>query len=181
MTDIAALVRQLTLDEKVALLAGEYVWTTVAVPRLGIPKVKVTDGPSGARGATFPGGADQSSLCIPCGSALGATWNPELIERVGAAVGEEARTKTSRVLLAPTVNMHRSPLAGRNFECYSEDPELAGQLAVGFVRGAQSAGVVTTVKHFAGNEAEFERHTINSVVDERTLRELYLVHFELAV
>ena len=126
MTDVDALVRQLTLDEKVALLAGEDVWSTVAVPRLGIPKVKVTDGPSGARGAQAPGGSRLTSLCIPCGSALGATWNPELIERVGAAVGEEARTKTSRVLLAPTVNMHRSPLAGRNFECYSEDPLLAG-------------------------------------------------------
>ena len=128
-----------------------------------------------------PGQQTAPSLSIPCGSALGATWDPELVERLGHAVGRDARSKGCRVLLAPTVNLHRSPLAGRNFECYSEDPLLAGRLAIAFVRGAQSAGVVTTVKHFAGNEAEFERHSINSVVDERTLRELYLVPFELAV
>ena len=120
-------------------------------------------------------------MCVPCGSALGATWDPELVERVGSMLGEEARTKACRVLLAPTVNLHRSPLAGRNFECYSEDPLLSGKLAAAFVRGVQSQGVATTVKHFVGNDAEFERHTINSVIDERTLRELYLVPFELAV
>ena len=120
-------------------------------------------------------------MCVPCGSALGATWDPELVERVGAMLGEEALTKACRVLLAPTVNLHRSPLAGRNFECYSEDPLLSGKTAAAFVRGVQSQGVVTTVKHFAGNDAEFERHTINSVIDARSLRELYLVPFELAV
>ena len=120
-------------------------------------------------------------MCAPCGSALGATWDPELVERVGVMLGEEALTKACRVLLAPTVNLHRSPLAGRNFECYSEDPLLSGKTAAAFVRGVQSQGVVTTVKHFAGNDAEFERHTINSVIDDRTLRELYLVPFELAV
>ncbi len=118
---------------------------------------------------------------MPCGSALGATWDPELVERVGRMLGEEALTKACRVLLAPTVNLHRSPLAGRNFECYSEDPLLSGTTAAAFVRGVQSQDVVTTVKHFAGNDAEFERQTINSVIDERTLRELYLVPFELAV
>ena len=120
-------------------------------------------------------------MCVPCGSALGATWDPELVERVGVMLGEEALTKACRVLLAPTVNLHRSPLGGRNFECYSEDPLLSGKTAAAFVRGVQSQGVVTTVKHFAGNDAEFERHSINSVIDARTLRELYLVPFELAV
>ena len=149
--------------------------------RVGIPPIRVTDGPNGARGSALFGLGGETAVCVPCGSALGATWDPELVERVGAMLGEEARTKACRVLLAPTVNIHRSPLAGRNFECYSEDPLLSGKTAAAFVRGVQSQGVVTTVKHFAGNDAEFERHTINSVIDERTLRELYLVPFELAV
>ncbi len=179
--DIPSLVAQLTLDEKAALTAGADMWSTLPIDRLGIPAFSVTDGPSGARGPTLPGQGATPSLSIPCGSALGATWDRALVERLGRAVGRDARGKGCRGLLAPTVNLHRSPLAGRNFECYSEDPLLAGRLAAAFVRGAQSEGVVTTVKHFVGNEAEFERHTINSVIDERTLRELYLVPFELAV
>jgi beta-glucosidase len=181
--DIAALVAELTLDEKAALLAGEGLWSTVACERLGIPAVRVTDGPNGARGPGLPGegGDGVTAFCAPCGSALGATWNVDLVERIGAAIGAEARTKTCRVLLGPTVNIHRSPLAGRNFECYSEDPLLSGKTAAAFVRGAQSEGVATTVKHFAANDAEFERMTINSVVDERTLREITLLPFELAV
>jgi beta-glucosidase len=178
---VEGLVAGLTLDEKALLTAGADMWSTVAVDRLGVTSVVVTDGPNGARGPTIPGAVDHTSACVPCGSALGATWSPELVERVGAMLGEEARTKTARVLLAPTVNIHRSPLAGRNFECYSEDPLLSGRIAAAFVRGVQSRGVVTTVKHFAGNDAEFERNTINSVIDERTLREITLVPFELAV
>src|SRR6185369_4028897 len=113
--------------------------------------------------------------------ALGATWNPALVEQLGGALGDQTRTKACRVLLAPTVNLHRSPLAGRNFEAYSEDPLLTGKLAAAFVRGVQSQGVATTVKHYAGNEAEFERMTIDTVIDARALRELYLLPFELAV
>jgi beta-glucosidase len=179
--DVDALIAQLTLDEKASLTAGADFWTLVAVERVGIPPVRVTDGPNGARGSALFGLGDETAVCIPCGSALGATWDPELVERVGAMLGEEALTKACRVLLAPTVNLHRSPIAGRNFECYSEDPLLSGKTAAAFVRGVQSQGVVTTVKHFAGNDAEFERHTINSVIDARALRELYLVPFELAV
>jgi beta-glucosidase len=180
VTDIAHLVDQLTLDEKAALTAGEDLWSTPAVPRLGIPKVWLSDGPSGARGSIM-GTAGPTSVCIPCGSALGATWNPELVEELGVLLGRQIRTKSARVLLAPTVNLHRSPLAGRNFECYSEDPLVSGKLAAAFVRGAQSQGVATTVKHFVANEAETERHSTSSVVDERALRELYLVPFELAI
>lgn len=180
--DIAAIVGELTLDEKTTLLAGADLWSTVPVERAGIPMVRVTDGPNGARGPDLPGmGAARSSFCAPCGSALGATWNVELVEAIGAVIGAETRTKECRVLLGPTVNIHRSPLAGRNFECYSEDPLLSGRVAAAFVRGAQSQGVATTVKHFAGNDAEFERNSINSVIDERTLREITLVPFELAV
>lgn len=179
--DIAALVASMTLEEKAAFTVGADFWTLVANERIGIPPIRVTDGPNGTRGSALFGLGGETAVCIPCGSALGATWDPELVERVGVMLGEEALTKACRVLLAPTVNLHRSPLGGRNFECYSEDPLLSGKIAAAFVRGVQSQGVVTTVKHFAGNDAEFERHSINSVIDARTLRELTLLPFELAV
>ncbi len=181
MAVVKALVAALTLEEKAALTAGEDLFSTVAVARLGIPKVHITDGPSGARGNGLPGSGGPPSTCIPCGSAIGATWNPDLAQHLGALVGREALDRGCRGLLAPTVNLHRSPLAGRNFECYSEDPLLSGRLAAGYVRGVQSAGVFATVKHFVGNDAEFERGSINSVIDERALRELYLLPFEIAV
>ena len=177
--DIAALVASLTLDEKAALTAGADLWSTVPVERAGIPAWQVTDGPNGARGAALTG--TSTSACVPCGSGLGSTWDVDLIEEIGALIGQQARSKSCRVLLAPTVNLHRSPLGGRTFESYGEDPLLVGRLAAAFVRGVQSEGVATTVKHFAGNEAEFERYTINSVIDARALRELYLMPFELAV
>jgi beta-glucosidase len=156
-------------------------WNTPAIERLGLPAVCMTDGPNGARGSALLGLGDVTAVCIPCGSALGASFDPELIERVGRMLGQEARTKAARILLAPTINLHRSPLGGRGFECYSEDPLLSGKIAAGFIRGVQSEGVVTTAKHFVANDAEFERNTIDSVVDERTLREIYLLPFELAV
>jgi len=177
---VAKLVAQLTLDEKASLTAGVDLWTTAAVPRLGIPAVRLTDGPNGARG-TEMGVTGPTSACLPCGTALGATWSPEVVAAVGGVIAAQARGKGARVLLAPTVNMHRSPLAGRNFECYSEDPLLAGKLAAAYVRGAQAEGVATTVKHLVGNDAETERYTMSSDVDERALRELYLRPFELAV
>ena len=181
MADVKALVDALTLEEKATLTAGEDLFSTAAVERLGIPKVQVTDGPSGARGSGLPGAGGPPSTCIPCGSAIGASWNPELARSLGALVGREALDRGCRGLLAPTVNLHRSPLAGRNFECYSEDPLLSGRLAAGYVRGVQSEGVFATVKHFVGNEAEFERGSISSVIDERALRELYLLPFEIAI
>ena len=181
MADVDALVQALTLEEKAALTAGGGMMSTAPVERLGIPVVNVTDGPNGARGPSYPGIGGPPSTCIPCGSALGATWDTELVEALGALVGREALDRGCRGLLAPTVNLHRSPLAGRNFECYSEDPLLSGRLAAAYVRGVQSNGVFATVKHFVGNEAEFERGSISSVIDERSLRELYLLPFELAV
>jgi len=181
MADIDALVAALTLDEKTSLLAGADSWSTVAVDRLGIPSIRVTDGPNGARGVTFSSDDVPPSICIPCGSAIGATWDPGLAEALGALLGRDALDRGCRALLAPTVNLHRSPLAGRNFECYSEDPFLSGMLAAGFVRGVQSRGVVATVKHFVANDQESERSMVSAVVDERALRELYLVPFELAI
>ncbi|HXQ61311.1 MAG TPA: glycoside hydrolase family 3 C-terminal domain-containing protein [Acidimicrobiales bacterium] len=175
------MVAGLTLDEKVSLTAGQDLWTVPGVARVGIPSVGVTDGPNGARGTTLPGPEAEPTTCVPCGSALGASWDADLVRDVGVLLGEEALARGCRVLLAPTVNIPRSPLAGRNFECYSEDPFLSGTLAAAFIEGVQSQDVATTVKHFVGNDAEFERYTMSSVIDERTLREIYLVPFELAV
>lgn len=177
---IAALLEDLTLEEQVSLLAGVDLWTTAPVPRLGVPAIKVTDGPNGARGAgSLVGGVKAASF--PVGIALAASWNPALVGEIGAALAEEAQSKGAQVLLAPTVNMHRSPLNGRNFECYSEDPFLAARIAVAYIRAVQGRGVGATVKHFAGNESEFERMTISSEIDERALREIYLPPFEAAV
>ena len=166
---VVALVESLTMDEKASLTAGQDLWTIPGVPRVGIRPVGVTDGPNGARGTTLPGPEAQPTTCVPCGSALGATWDPELVGAVGALLGAETRAKGCRVLLAPTVNIPRSPLAGRNFECYSEDPLLSGFLAAAFIEGVQSQDVATTVKHFVGNDAEFERYTMSSVIDETDL------------
>lgn len=175
---LARLVAALTPSEKARLCAGADVWRTVAVDRLGIPALKMTDGPVGARGAAF---TTHRSTGFPCGTALGATFDVDLARRLGVALAVEARAKGASVLLGPTVNLHRNPLAGRNFECYSEDPVLTGALAVAYVHGVQSEGVAACIKHFVCNDAEFERHTISSDVDERPLRELYLLPFEMAV
>jgi beta-glucosidase len=179
--DLAPLVAELTREEKASLTAGADMWNIPGVERLGIPAIRVTDGPNGARGSSLLGAGTVTAVCVPCGSALGATWDPDLIEEVGAVIGQEARTKSCRFLLAPTINLHRSPVAGRNFECYAEDPLLSGKVAAAFIRGVQSEGVAATPKHLVANEAEFERASMSSDVDERALRELYLRPFELAV
>jgi beta-glucosidase len=176
---IQSLIEQMTLEEKVSMLAGADFWRTVPVERLNIPAFKVTDGPNGARGEGSSGKVP--SACFPVGVAMGATWNVELIERVGKALGDETKAKSSQLLLAPTVNIHRSPLAGRNFECYSEDPYLTARAAVAYINGVQSVGVGACIKHFIANDSEFERHTISSEVSERALREIYLYPFMVAV
>ncbi|MGD8966229.1 MAG: glycoside hydrolase family 3 protein, partial [Anaerolineae bacterium] len=167
------------LQEKVSLLAGADNWHTVAIERLGIPAIKVTDGPNGARGAQPIGGP--TSACFPAGVALAATWNTDLARRVGQALAEEVKSKGAHILLAPTVNIHRSPLAGRNFECYSEDPHLASRMAVAYISGLQSQGVGACIKHFVCNDSEHERRTVSSEVRERALREIYLAPFRAAV
>ena len=176
---VQSLLDALTLEEKVSLLAGDSLWLTVPVERLGIPAIKVTDGPNGARGDSLFG-SGKGAACLPSGIALASTWNPALVEEVGQVLGEEALSKGARVLLAPTVNIQRSPLNGRNFECYSEDPYLAGRMAVAYIKGVQSRQVGTSVKHFAGNNSEFERNTISSEIGERALREIYLPAFEVS-
>jgi len=178
--DIDKLLDQLTLAEQVALLGGADFWTTVPIPHLNIPALKVTDGPAGARGGgALVGG--KHTAAFPVGISLGASWNVELLREVGRLLAREAQDKGAGVLLAPTVNLFRSSLNGRNFEGYAEDPILAGKLAVAYIQGLQAAGVAATVKHFAGNESEYQRGTISSDIPPRVFRELYLLPFELAV
>ena len=169
---------ELTLDEQAALTAGSDLWHTAGVERLGVSAIGVTDGPSGARGTELTG---TTSTSMPCGTALAATWNRALIDRVGEVLGIEARARGAAVLLAPTVNLHRHPLGGRNFESYSEDPYLTGEIAVAFIEGVQRRGVACAVKHFVGNDQETDRQEIDVVVDERARRELYFPPFEAAV
>lgn len=178
--DLEALVDGLTLDEQVTLLSGEDFWSVAAIPEKGIGKLRVSDGPNGARGSgSLIGGV--KAAAFPVGIALGATWDVALLEEVGGALADEAKSKGAHMLLGPTVNLHRSVTNGRNFECYSEDPELSAALTAAYVRGLQAKGVAATVKHFAGNESEIERTTIDSRIDERSLREIYLRPFEAAV
>ncbi|MFZ1679980.1 MAG: glycoside hydrolase family 3 N-terminal domain-containing protein, partial [Rhizobiaceae bacterium] len=178
--DIDGILDAMTLEEQVSLLSGADFWTTNGVERLGVPAIKVTDGPNGARGGGgLVGGV--TAAAFPVGIALGASFDPELVRETGRAIGEEALTKGACVLLAPTVNLHRTAVNGRNFECHSEDPFLAAEMASAYVEGVQSTGVAATIKHFAGNESEYQRMTMSSDVDERTLRELYLLPFEVAV
>lgn len=177
--DLDALLDAMSLDEQASLLSGADFWTTVPIVRLGVPAVKVSDGPNGARGGIFKDGP--STACFPAGIALGATWDPALVEQTGRALGREARLKGARVLLAPTVNLQRTVYNGRNFECHSEDPWLASEMAVAYVRGVQSTGVAATIKHYVGNESEVQRMSISSDIPERALREMYLLPFERAV
>lgn len=177
---ITQLADQMTLEEQVSILSGEDFWSVPAIARLGIGKLRVTDGPNGARGGgSLIGGVRSASF--PVGIALGATWNVELVREIGKALAEEVRSKQAHMLLAPTVNIHRSVTNGRNFECYSEDPILSGDLAVAYIIGLQGEGIGATVKHFVGNELEIERTTMSSEIDERALREIYLLPFEWAV
>ena len=176
--EIDRLIGAMTLDEKASLTAGADMWYLPPVERLGIPALKVSDGPSGVRGDSLIG---RRSLSLPCGTAVGSTWNPELVRQLGAVLAAEARAKNVHVLLGPTVCIVRTPLAGRTFESFSEDPRLTARIAGAYIEGVQDGGVACCVKHFACNDQEHERMTISAEVDERTLREVHLVPFEHAV
>ncbi len=180
MRNLEALVDAMSLSEQVALLSGQDSWSVAGNQRIGFAPFKVTDGPNGARGGgSLIGGV--TAAAFPVGIALGASWNTELAAEIGSALAGEVRSKGARVLLAPTVNIQRSVSNGRNFECYSEDPVLTAKLATAYISGLQKKGVSATIKHFAGNETEIERTTVSSEIDERTLREIYLLPFEAAV
>ncbi|WP_190007968.1 beta-glucosidase [Streptomyces griseoviridis] len=169
----------LDLDAKARLLGGRDMWTLPALPEIGLDSLVMSDGPIGVRGTRWT--AADPSVALPSPTALAAAWDPELARRAGVLLAQEARRKGVHVLLAPTVNLHRSPLGGRHFEAYSEDPYLTGRIGAGYVTGVQSGGVATTVKHFAANDAETDRFTVNNVVSDRALRELYLAPFEAIV
>jgi beta-glucosidase len=181
------LLSRLTLEEKIALVHPDSKFTTAAIPRLGIPKRWLSDGPHGVRQEVGPdtwkpaGRTDDFATAMPCGIALAATWNPELAQAGGEVIGEEALARGKHIMLGPGVNIMRTPLCGRNFEYFGEDPFLASRIAVGYIRGQQSQGVASCVKHLAANNQELERMTINVEMDERTLREIYLPAFKAAV
>lgn len=179
-----ALVAQMTLEEKALLLSGDGWWRTHRVDRLQIPSICMTDGPHGLRKVEGEGLGLSTSVpatCFPTASALASSWDTELIRQVGTALAEEAQASDVQILLGPGVNMKRSPLGGRNFEYFSEDPVLAGKMAAAYIEGVQSEGVGTSLKHYAANNQEFERMATSSNLDERTLHEIYLPAFEIAV
>lgn len=180
------LIQAMTLEEKASLCSGLDHWHTKPIPRLNIPAIMVADGPHGLRKQAeeyenLGIGTSVPASCFPTASTLAATWNQALIHQVGIALAEECLENQVSVILGPGVNIKRSPLCGRNFEYFSEDPFLAGEIASSFIQGVQSQGVGTSLKHFAANNQEYRRLTIDALVDERTLREIYLPAFEAAV
>ncbi|MFT4166974.1 MAG: glycoside hydrolase family 3 C-terminal domain-containing protein [Microlunatus sp.] len=187
--DIDSLLPQLTLAEKASLVSGSAFWVTAPVERLGIPRIMVSDGPHGLRaqppdegsGDHVGLGTSLPATCFPTASAIASTWNPDLLHRIGQALAQEARACNLSVILGPGINMKRSPLCGRNFEYFAEDPFLAGELAVGIIDGIQSRDIGTSVKHYAANNQETDRLRVDAQVDERTLREIYLPAFERVV
>ncbi len=176
---LVPLLRRLTLEQKAALVQGADFWTTIPLPEIGLRAMTLSDGPAGVRGPRWD--EREPSLNMPSGSSLAASWDVDLAYRYGAAAASEARRKGVDVVLGPTINLHRSPLGGRHFECFSEDPELSAELAAAYVRGLQDNGVAATPKHYVANDSETDRFTVDVRVDERALRELYLAPFERAV
>ena len=183
-----SILKQMTLEDKVALCSGENFWETKAYEKYGVPALFMCDGPHGLRKQDLGGGADmlgvnesRPATCFPAEATTAGSWDPKLLEEIGAAIGEEARDQGVGLVLGPGANLKRNPLCGRNFEYFSEDPYLAGKLAAGFIRGVEGQGVGSSLKHFAANSQELCRFTSDSVMDERTLRELYLAAFETAV
>lgn len=182
---IESLLEQMTLEEKVSLTTGKDFWTTVPVERLGIPSIWMSDGPHGVRrthsGDDMGWGGSKNATCFPTASALSSSWDTELIREVGQALGQECLALDVQVLLGPGINIKRTPLCGRNFEYFSEDPLLTGEMAAAYIDGVQSRGIGTSLKHYACNNQDYQRMSISAQVDERTLREIYLAGFERAV
>ena len=186
---VADLLSRMTLEEKATMLAGSGWMESGAVERLGIPAIKMADGPMGVRAwygsSAITNAANAAtvvtSTSFPAGETMAATWDPELVQREGQVIGQEVKALGRDMILGPTVNINRQPLWGRNFEGYGEDPYLSARLGVAYVRGVQSEGVIPSVKHFAANNEEYERHRIDATIDERTLHEIYLPAFKAAV
>ncbi|KAH7403006.1 putative beta-glucosidase I [Cadophora sp. MPI-SDFR-AT-0126] len=177
--DVDRVLEELSLNEKVSLLSGKDFWHTTAIPRLSIPSLRLSDGPNGIRGTHFFNSTP--AACLPCGTALGATWNEGLIQELGILLANEAKAKGVHVILGPTVNMQRSPIGGRGFESFAEDPVLSGMLASAYCNSIEGQGIATTIKHFLCNDQEDKRTAIDVKVSDRALREIYLLPFMLAV
>jgi beta-glucosidase len=158
---------------------GKDFWHTRDLPRFNIPSIRVSDGPNGVRGTKFFNGVP--AACLPCGTALAATWDKELLYKAGILIGRECLAKGVHCWLGPTVNIQRSPLGGRGFESFSEDPYLSGKLAASYINGVQSTGVIATVKHFVANDQEHMRNSADIIVSQRALREIYLLPFQIVV
>ncbi|MFP4478377.1 MAG: beta-glucosidase [Candidatus Izemoplasmatales bacterium] len=186
MSQASKIVKSLSLDEKIRLLSGKNFWFLHGIPKADLESIMVTDGPHGLRKQKDSGdhlgiGNSYPATCFPTASALAATWNKELLEKVGATLAEECLSEKVSVLLGPGINIKRHPLCGRNFEYFSEDPYLTGALATAYIKGVQAKGIGTSLKHFAVNNQETMRMAVDTIVDERSLRELYLKAFEMAV
>lgn len=184
MPDIESIIAQMTLEEKAALCTGATAWTTTPIERLGVPELLCSDGPHGIRrlaDVTTMSAESLPATCFPTASCQSATWNPALIEEMAEAIGKEAIALKVDVVLGPSNNMKRTPLCGRNFEYYTEDPYLSGELVTHYINGMQRTGVGTSLKHFTANNQEYERFIMSAEIDERTLREIYLPAFEMAV
>jgi beta-glucosidase len=177
--EIAGRLAQLSLEQKIRLMTGADIWAMHAIPEIGLRRLVTSDGPAGVRGETWD--ERSPSANVPSPTALAASWDPVRVERMGRLLASEAHRKGVDVLLAPTVNLHRTPYGGRHFECFSEDPELTAMIGIAYVQGLQAEGVAATVKHFVANDSETDRFSVNALVDERVLRELYLAPFERIV
>src|SRR5215469_3551209 len=186
---VADLVGRMTLEEKATMLSGSGWMESAPIPRLGIPAIKMTDGPMGVRschGSSAVTSAQDSAVKVqatafPSGIAMAASWDTDLVQREGQAIAQEVKALGRDMILGPTVNINRQPLWGRNFEGYGEDPFLAGKLAVAYVRGVEGEGVIPSVKHFDANNEEYERHRIDETIAERTLHEIYQPAFQAAI
>ncbi|PKM48835.1 MAG: glycosyl hydrolase, partial [Firmicutes bacterium HGW-Firmicutes-7] len=184
--DIKKIISEMTLEEKAGLCSGLDFWHTKSVKRLGIPSIMMADGPHGLRKQAEEMehlGINTSvpAICFPSGATLACSWDRKLIEKVGIALGEECQAEGVSIILGPSANIKRSPLCGRNFEYFSEDPYLSFQMAEHHIKGVQSQGVGTSLKHFAANNQEHRRMSVDTIVDERVLREIYLASFEEAI
>ncbi|WP_246266483.1 beta-glucosidase family protein [Nonomuraea typhae] len=177
--DFDELINKLDLSTKIRLLTGADMWALPAIPEIGLDRLVMSDGPIGVRGEQWS--AADPSIALPSPTALAATWDVALVKQVGRLLAQEARRKGVHVLLAPTINLHRTPLGGRHFECFSEDPFLTGEIGAGYVEGVQDGGVGTTPKHFVANDFETDRFTVNVKVSDKVLREMYLAPFERVV
>lgn len=186
MEKIDEILQKMTLEDKIALCSGKNFWQTKNFEKYGIPSLFMCDGPHGLRKQENAGdmlGINESrkATCFPAEVTTAGSWDPELTQAIGKAVAEEAKDQGVGLVLGPGANQKRNPLCGRNFEYFSEDPYLTGKMAAGFIRGVEGQGIGTSLKHFAANSQERERFTSDSVMDERTLREMYLTGFEIAV